>query len=112
MDIRDDDRGFRSARPPKAQQSSLTLAVAKFDGTRTGKRYTGHLWTDAGSQGTAIQWIFDCGNDPGTSSVIGANEYVQVVTCPTWLKTNAAFGSVATYGEKYIAIAPIWGVLA
>lgn len=109
---------MRVDKRPLRRKTALSLPnsqptkVAKFDGTRTGKRYTGHIWADDGTQGDAIQWLFDWGNDVGTSSVIGANEYVQVVKCPTWLETNAAYGTVATYGEKYVAVAPIWGVLA
>jgi len=86
------------------------IVVAIFDGSRNGKRYTGHIWT--GTQGAAIQWIFDWGNDPGTANIIGANEFVEVVKCPAWLESHAAFGAVATYGEKYVAKPPIWAVLA
>ena len=90
---------------------SKTL-LAKFTGTRTGKRYTGRLVKDDGSLGANIQWIFDWGNDPGVEDIIGANEFVEVVKCPAWLESHAAFGAVATYGAKYVAKPPIWAVLA
>lgn len=84
------------------------IAIARFDGTRTSKRYTGHLWT--GSQGAAIQWLFM--NDPGIDSLIGANEYVEVFSAPTWLASDAAYGDVSTYGQKYIARLSPWAALA
>ena len=88
------------------------IKVAKYTGKRMGKRYTGRLVNDDGSLGDNIQWIFDWGNDPGTANIIGANEFVEVVKCPAWLESHAAFGAVATYGEKYVAKPPIWAVLA
>jgi hypothetical protein len=84
------------------------IVIAKFDGTRTSKRYTGHLWS--GSQGAAVQWIFL--NDPGVGALLSANEYVEVFAAPTWLASDASFGAVATYGEKYIARSPVWALLA
>jgi len=89
---------------------SKTL-FAKFTGTRTGKRYTGRLVNDDGSLGANIQWLFDGGNDPGTANIIDANAYVKVRKAPAWLASNPAYGAVATYGEKYEADAPIWGVI-
>jgi WD40 repeat protein len=84
--------------------------IAKWDSTRTGKKYKGHIWT--GSQGAAIQWLFDWGNDPGTADIIDAGDFVQVIKCPAWLADHASFGTVAADGDKYIAIAPIWAVIS
>jgi len=112
----EDDEDWSPSGGPKYMavlfsQPSKTL-LAKFTGTRTGQRYTGRLVNDDGSLGDNIQWIFDWGNDPGTANIIGVNEFVEVVKCPAWLESHAAFGAVATYGEKYVAKPPIWAVLA
>jgi len=50
------------------------VSVARFDGTRTGRRYSGHLWT--GTQGAAVQWVFL--NEPGVDSLLAANDMVEV----------------------------------
>jgi hypothetical protein len=84
--------------------------IAKFDVSRNGKRYVGHLWT--GQQGAMIQWVFL--NDPGTDSIIGTNEYVEVYEAPEWFiaDSSSGYGSVVAYGKRYVARSPIWGVLA
>ena len=112
----EDDEDWSPSGGPKYMavlfsQPSKTL-LAKFTGTRTGQRYTGRLVNDDGSLGDNIQWIFDWGNDPGTANIIGVNEFVEVVKCPAWLESHAAFGAVATYGAKYVAKPPIWAVIA
>jgi hypothetical protein len=102
----------RRVTPPIRAGGSKTL-VAKFDGEQSGKRYTGHLWNDDGTQGAAIQWLFDWGNDPGTDTLVTVDvDFVEVEKCPTWLASNAAYGAVATYGEKYVAKTPIWGAIS
>jgi hypothetical protein len=101
----------RTGNPPPGRPGK-TL-IAKWDVSpngRDGNRYMGHLWNGDGTQGAAIQWVFL--NDPGTDDIIAADEYVEVVKAPEWLAENAAFGAVATYGERYYARAPIWGVIA
>jgi hypothetical protein len=88
--------------------ASTPTLFAKFDGSRTGKRYTGHIWT--GSQGAAIQWLFV--NDTGIDDIIDANELVEVFAVPGWFvaEHSSDYGSVASYGECYVARSPIWAV--
>lgn len=86
------------------------VSVARFDGSRSGNLYTGHLWT--GTQGDAIQWVFDWGNDPGIDAIIDEGAFVMVIPCPAWLAASGGYGDVATHGEKYVAASPIWGVIA
>lgn len=87
--------------------SSGSLTVLKFDGTRSGKRYTGHVWNDDGTQGASVQFRFV--NDPGTAALLGANEYVMAMPCPAWDAGNAAWsGSDA----KYWAVLSPWAAFA
>lgn len=76
-----------------APSSTVEYLWAKFDGVRTTKRYTGHLWT--GTAGAAIQWIFSP-DDPGVDDLVAANEYVEVYPAPAWIASNAAFTTLAT----------------
>ena len=85
-----------------------TRAVIRYDGTRSTKRYTGHIWTDAGAQGAAVQFRFP--NDPGVAALLDANNYVFAWPAPTW-DTDASWGAVGTYGAKYWAILSPWAAM-
>jgi len=85
-----------------APGAAVALKVAIFDGTRTDKRYTGHLKLDSGSDGDAIQFMFF--NDTGVDDLLGDDDEVFVVKCPTWLESDSDWGDVETYGEKYVGI--------
>jgi hypothetical protein len=77
------------------------VTIAKFDGTRTGKRYTGHIVKSDGTNGDSVQWMFL--DDPGDVDLIEANTRVIVHKAPKWIGDDAAFGAEGTYGKKYFA---------
>lgn len=89
----------RVGSPSAAPATSETVLI--FDGTRSGKRYTGHILLDSGTLGVAVQWVIE--NDPGTGSM-PANAIVRGIKCPARRSSDAAFGAVGTYGEKYLVI--------
>lgn len=75
--------------------------VAKFDGERTGKRYTGHIVKGDGTNEDFIQWLFL--DDPGEEDIIEANTHVIVYKAPTWIANDESFGDEETHGKKYFA---------
>ncbi|NLE60888.1 MAG: hypothetical protein GX616_21295 [Planctomycetes bacterium] len=83
------------------------LAVLKYNGSRTGKRYSGNVVNDDGSLGDACQFLFP--NDPGIDTLLATNNIVYAVPCPTWDTGNAAwFGT----SPKYHAILQPWSAWA
>jgi len=71
---------------------------AKFDGTRSGRCYTGHVLNSDGTLGAEVQFVID--NDPGTYS-LPANTIVTAEKAPARL-ADAAIWSGS--GDKYRAI--------
>lgn len=103
-------------RPPEIQVGTPAPGradkpvFAKWDDGRSGKRYMGHAYNDDGTLKTdPVQWLFL--GDPGDDDILETDQAVQLVKAPTWIAADAAFGAVGTYGEKYVAMSPIWGVL-
>lgn len=78
--------------------------IAKFDGSRTGACYTGHIKEDGGGVGAACRWKFP--NDPGVENLLDANDYVMVWPAPGW-DTTGWSGS----GEKYWAQLTPWAAM-
>ena len=92
------------AEPGGSAGSGASFTVIKFDGERTDSQYTGHIWTDGGSQGAAVQFRFP--NDTGVADLLNEDDYVLAVECPTWDEEHADWdGSDA----KYWAILSPWG---
>lgn len=90
----------------KPAQAGTQVVVIKWDSTRTGKRYNGHLWLDGGTQGDAVQFRFV--NDVGTANLLDANDYVLAIKCPTWDEGNACWSGT---DAKYWAILSPWAAV-
>ena len=76
--------------------ASDTRVVIKYTGTRDGKRYTGHIWTDAGEQGDAVQFRFL--GDAGIDDLVDLNDHLFAWPIEEWDEDNAAWsGDSAKY---------------
>lgn len=82
-----------------------TFTIIKYDGTRSDKRYTGHIWT--GEQGDLVEFRFL--NDPGTDTLLNSSDYVMGIPCPDWDEDNEIWSG--DY-DKYLAILSPWSALA
>jgi len=89
-----------------ASGGASDLVVIKFDGSRSGKRYTGHIVEDDGSQGDAVQFRFL--NDPGSDDILDPNDYVFAVPIAAWDEDNACWSGDS---DKYWTRSP-WAAFA
>jgi len=89
-----------------AVRSSAGLVILKYDGERTGKRYTGHIREDDGPLGDAVQFRFP--NDPGAGDLLDADDHVFAVECPAWDGGNSCWSGD---DAKYWAILSPWAAM-
>lgn len=89
----------RPAKHGRAQPVA-TMVWARFNGTRSGKRYHGTLVTPTGGYGSACQFTFL--NDTGVETLLYEGDYVFLVECPSWLLSNPLWSIGG--GTKYVGL--------
>jgi hypothetical protein len=86
--------------PTPPPPSSLVSIV--FDGTRSGRCYSGHILTPAGVVGDAVRFVID--NDPGTDTMPD-DATVWAIPAPSRLADDGDLWSGS--GDKYVAISTV-----
>jgi len=83
--------------------TGTTWVIIKYDGSRSGTRYTGHIKEDDGDAGDLVEFCF--ANDPGEETLLDADDYVCAIPCPTWDEGNARWSG--NY-DRYWAVLSPW----